>query len=318
MMEHLENIQVTLAAGESSPRRGPLASGAADPNITRTCPDCGTIGSGTYCSLCGEVLEPKLPPVHHYLKEFLHDLLALDSKLVRTVPALLFRPGFLTQEYIAGRRKRYLIPSRLYLLTAFLVFFALGSYLHNEGASLMSNKSSHVTYSFRNVKIGDVKDEDARPYIQKLLSLAITVSPYVILLGSTPLFALILKVLYRKKKRLFVEHLVFAFHLFAFALPVLVAGTFISPKYGALASLILFMVYLFIAMRRVYHDRGAGLVFRFAVSTFSYFGIAMFAIVVSIVAGYAMGVYAGDLPDIRNSHGGFPGPVLHDTIFKSP
>jgi hypothetical protein len=38
--------------------------------------------------------------------------------------ALLFRPGFLTREYLAGRRKRYVRPARLFLVSS-IVMFAL-------------------------------------------------------------------------------------------------------------------------------------------------------------------------------------------------
>jgi hypothetical protein len=311
MIDHLENIQITLAAGESNP----VAAGTTNSNTARHCPDCGTAGTGTYCSACGEVMGPALPPVHHYLKEFVHDLLALDSKLVRTVPALLFRPGFLTTEYLAGRRKRFFIPSRLYLLTAFLVFLVLASYLHKQFALLSSPPviaGGHVTnfqYSFNGVK-----GEEGKRVAERLIALSITVSPYVILLGSTPIFALILKLLYRKKKKLYVEHLVFAFHFFAFALVVLVAGIVVDTQYGFLMGIVLFFVYLFLALKRVYADHGAGLFFRFAASGVSYFAIALIAIIVSVVAGYGVGVITGDLPDFRHSHG----VIFHDTLIRTP
>jgi hypothetical protein len=34
---------------------------------------------------------------------------ALDGRLWRTLGALLFRPGFLTREYLAGRRRRFAV-----------------------------------------------------------------------------------------------------------------------------------------------------------------------------------------------------------------
>ena len=50
---------------------------------------------------------------------------ALDGRLWKTLGALLFRPGFLTREYFAGRRKRYIRPARLFLVTSLLLFAAL-------------------------------------------------------------------------------------------------------------------------------------------------------------------------------------------------
>src|SRR2546430_12999433 len=98
----------------------------------RTCPDCATEAAAFYCPQCGEEMEPTLPTVKHYFQELLGEFLALDSKLVRTIPAFLFRPGFLTTEYIEGRRQRYLRPSRVYLLVAIPMFFFVGMRMHEK------------------------------------------------------------------------------------------------------------------------------------------------------------------------------------------
>ena len=50
---------------------------------------------------------------------------ALDGRLWKTLGALLFRPGFLTREYFAGRRRRYIRPARLFLVASLLMFAAL-------------------------------------------------------------------------------------------------------------------------------------------------------------------------------------------------
>jgi hypothetical protein len=47
-----------------------------------------------------------------------------------TLKDLLFKPGFLTKEYMKGRRKNYLHPVRMYVFTSavfFLVFYSLFS-----------------------------------------------------------------------------------------------------------------------------------------------------------------------------------------------
>ncbi len=67
-----------------------------------------------------------------------------------------------------------------------------------------------------------------------------------------PLFALILKLLYVRRKRFYVEHFVFALHVHAFAFLTLTMILLIpSPLVGTLL-LIWFLVYLFVALRRVY------------------------------------------------------------------
>jgi len=57
-----------------------------------------------------------------------------DSRLWRTVWPLLARPGFLTREYFAGHRARYLQPFRLYLIMSVL-FFVLSAVLTGGSGS---------------------------------------------------------------------------------------------------------------------------------------------------------------------------------------
>lgn len=59
------------------------------------------------------------------LREAAGRYVALDGRLWRTLLALLFRPGFLTREYFAGRRRRYIRPARLFLLFSIGLFALL-------------------------------------------------------------------------------------------------------------------------------------------------------------------------------------------------
>ncbi len=62
------------------------------------------------------------------LLDVLEDQLALSGALPRTLFALLFRPGRLTNEYIRGRIVSYIAPFRLYLVASVL-FFLLFSFI---------------------------------------------------------------------------------------------------------------------------------------------------------------------------------------------
>ena len=53
--------------------------------------------------------------------------LSIDSKLAHSLPALLFRPGFLTQEYLNGKRQRYLDPVRMFI-TIVVIYFIVASW----------------------------------------------------------------------------------------------------------------------------------------------------------------------------------------------
>jgi hypothetical protein len=69
-----------------------------------------------YCPNCGQETNLALPTVRAMLREAAGRYVALDGRMWRTLAALLFRPGFLTREYLAGRRRRYIRPARLFLV----------------------------------------------------------------------------------------------------------------------------------------------------------------------------------------------------------
>ena len=90
------------------------------------CANCGTPVRGHFCGHCGQKLADPVHSLRHFRAEALEDLTHADSRLWRTLIALLFRPGFLTREFLDGRRVRYLPPLRLYLVLSF-VFFLLAA-----------------------------------------------------------------------------------------------------------------------------------------------------------------------------------------------
>jgi Protein of unknown function (DUF3667) len=78
--------------------------------------------------MCGqENLEPK-ETVWHLVQHFFNDITHFDGKFFSTVKLLLRKPGFLSAEYIAGRRMSYLNPIRMYVFTSaffFIILFSL-------------------------------------------------------------------------------------------------------------------------------------------------------------------------------------------------
>ncbi|HYL01164.1 MAG TPA: DUF3667 domain-containing protein [Steroidobacteraceae bacterium] len=105
----------------------PAAPAAAAP--AARCDNCGAGVAGRYCGNCGQRLEPPVHSLWHFLAIAFEDVTHADSRLWRTLRALLFRPGFLTQEFLAGRRARYLPPVRLYLVLS-VTFFLCASLMH--------------------------------------------------------------------------------------------------------------------------------------------------------------------------------------------
>ena len=93
------------------------------------CDNCGASVAGRYCGNCGQRFEAPVHSLGHFLSVAFEDVTHADSRLWRTLAALLFKPGYLTHEFLAGRRARYLPPVRLYLVLS-VVFFLCASLLH--------------------------------------------------------------------------------------------------------------------------------------------------------------------------------------------
>ena len=94
------------------------------------CSNCGATRTGAYCSDCGQSAREFKRPIWELALEFLKSQIDLDSRMVRTLRALLFKPGFLTNEFARGRRADYVSPVRLYLVIS-VAFFAMLS-LHQD------------------------------------------------------------------------------------------------------------------------------------------------------------------------------------------
>jgi hypothetical protein len=255
------------------------------------CADCGATLSGPFCSQCGEhVIDRHSLTLWHFINHnVLHEFSHVDGKIFRTFRYLLFKPGFLSVEYFAGRRQRYINPVRL-LLTC-LVILAL---LPNPGSMTMAigrlrlnllppNPPSAATIKDTVDKL-DVfgilgtlmasenqhKDLQAEASVEKF-NHALKAYATAISLSNVILLALFLAVLYHKLRPLFVEHLVFSLHLASFVVlfsavpgPVFsvlakfVHRSALNPIGGILAfSLIaLEMIYLYKAILRFYWPDG--------------------------------------------------------------
>ena len=109
-----------LIAAAVEPRAGGAASaGSADGGAA--CLNCGAMVTGAYCAACGQ-------PAHIHRSfvslghDIVHGVTHFDTKLWRTLPELVFRPGRLTRRYIDGERAKFISPMALYLLSVFLMY----------------------------------------------------------------------------------------------------------------------------------------------------------------------------------------------------
>jgi hypothetical protein len=92
------------------------------------CVSCAAPLTGPYCARCGErAFDPAALTLRHFLVHTVaNELLNVDSALWRTLRLLFVRPGALSLEFAAGRRRPYVNPFRL-LLIAIVAYAVMSS-----------------------------------------------------------------------------------------------------------------------------------------------------------------------------------------------
>lgn len=109
----------------------------------KICLNCGAALHGRFCHYCGqENIEPK-DSFWHLVTHFIYDIIHFDGKFFSTLKSLLFRPGFLSHEYLRGRRADYLHPIRMYVFTSaffFLIFFSF--YQKEDEINIQENQDT--------------------------------------------------------------------------------------------------------------------------------------------------------------------------------
>lgn len=248
------------------------------PPKTERCLNCYEPTPGAYCASCGQRNADYRVSLRELVGDALDGLFQIDSRISRTILPFLFRPGFLTREYNAGRRMRYTSPLRMYLLLSVTYFFAL-SLLRVDNAIQFSGNGDkpggakiesklavratdevrpptvHTGIAWLDQRMGSQilalkhlpHDEAKRRFVDTFLA---QVSKILFVL--LPMFAVLLKLLYLRSRRFYIEHLTFALHLHAFVFFLLLLC--LIPQVRAHPGLvgILCYVHLILALRTVY------------------------------------------------------------------
>ena len=87
------------------------------------CANCGTPLLGEHCYACGQPVKGLVRHFSSLIGDVLDSVFEWDGRLPRTLWPLLGKPGYLSNEYLAGRRIRYVSPFRLFFFLAVLTFF---------------------------------------------------------------------------------------------------------------------------------------------------------------------------------------------------
>lgn len=191
-----------------------------------------------FCDACGQSVKEFSRPWLEIVREVVRETLDLDGRMFQSLVLLMTRPGFLSAEYIRGRRVSYTPPVRMYLVISLLFFLVLPLILPEPRNVSPDHQFSVDLYSK---------------------------GMFVML----PVFALLLKLFYRRS--FYWDHLVFSVYLFSASYVVfafLLSLETLADEYLPIALvqfvLLLYMVgYWLLALRNVYEENWLRTVFKF-------------------------------------------------------
>src|SRR5213592_3935172 len=128
------------------------------------CENCGALLTGHYCAQCGQAAVDYRRSFRHVVADVLESFLNWDSKFFTTIALLILKPWRLTNEFLAGKRVRYVNPLRLYLLASILFFFAV-----NYGAKDLRLQPGKLGPKDRAELEADLKKGDLPPAAREQL-----------------------------------------------------------------------------------------------------------------------------------------------------
>lgn len=314
-----------------------------EPGQTVSCPNCGANHDADfpYCPHCGQKAESSVMGFGDMVLDLLGAFFSFDSKALRSLPLLLFKPGSLTLAYLAGKRETYLNPFRFFLFLSIVLFLLLPLVVHDGDIfkPTMNGNGSGEADSLVNALLGEL-DEKGMPVAsvdtagtqeetgnlrwsidrkqedqgiihfndpdslgnnrwQQAVELASQGHTYQAAVDSVypersrftrlalkqglklhlkkgaglvgafldttsytlflflPAFALLLKLFYVRRKRYYIEHLVFSMHFFSFFFFMLIIYVLLFRFAGAIPFwplALLATAYLYLAMLRVYRQ----------------------------------------------------------------
>jgi hypothetical protein len=253
------------------------------------CLNCGALTPDAYCGHCGQRNADYRESMREVVGEVAEEIFQLDSRIAKTIVPFLFQPGRLTKEFVEGRRVRYSSPLRLFLFTSALYFVAgwlapgrahflewSGSaqkrtvelwpterpdagaddakplfYADDDGGLLDERPDGGESRfaAFQRERVDEWRKEPGNIAKQRMSEFVIASVPKAVFV-LMPLFALLLALFFRKPKRFYLEHFIFALHYHSFLFVVMAIGQLIHSLEGALG--LAAVVYLALSLRRVY------------------------------------------------------------------
>lgn len=265
------------------------------------CLNCGAEVTGKFCSKCGQENIETRENFFHLVGHFISDYLHFDSKFFRSLIPLFTKPGFLTKQYWEGKRVHYIHPLRLFFFVTIVFMISTAVFYNRFGKDIKEKfsfqddalarldtvklstlpDSSKIFLAGRkdSVMVKDVKKELAKDKRQLRKFRAGFDKAFVNLKYVSffllPVYALIFKMLFLRRKSFYVDHLVYAMHLQTFAY-CLFTVIFLLPLFLSLSidvirqiSVLSILTYIILSLRYLYVQSWWKTVLKSLIATFA-------------------------------------------------
>lgn len=248
------------------------------------CLNCGTTAPGNYCSACGQETNIQPPRIEEFIRHFFGNYISVKGTLAQTLWMLISRPGQLTVDYLAGKRRLHVLPMRLYLAVSFFVFLWLAVLASSDWMPWRHRAPTSSGDLILQVGLTEIKlSSDAKclptddqsfgrdfcerinqrfqslPAPERRATLANLSKRFVQYNGYAqfllmPFFAFLLLFIYENRIAFVGEHMVFSVHIHTFVLMVTALSAALPYAVGKWSEVVT-TIYLLIALRRVYGGR---------------------------------------------------------------
>lgn len=224
-------------------RRKPLPLPSASPcpmshtkyRAETNCLNCGAQVTHKFCPECGQANIELRDSFVHIVGHFISDYLHYDSKFFKGLLPLFTRPGYLTRQYLEGKRVSNIHPLRLFFFCTIFMVLISNLYYHkfeeSIGGEIITQEkvspadSTQVSPQKKpfGIRITTTDDgakgkktpqqmmQDARTGLSEFFHNLKYISFFLL-----PVYALIFKLFYVRRKTYYVDHLIYTIHLQSF------------------------------------------------------------------------------------------------------
>jgi len=218
-------VSVGQDVTEPSVDSSPTADGSPEP-----CLSCGEQAMNAYCAVCGERRRAEADySLRRFIAHAIQMVTNLDSTAGRSFACLFLWPGHLTAEHFVGRRRPYLNPLKLFLISNvfFFAIISIGSSGGGPFTTTLSDQLRHHPYSSAlhgvstgaGVTFGELLDDPLafRSYAQTYNTMTHMLAKSLVIV-MVPIWALLSWLLYGRSARFYAQHLVFSLHVWGYIL----------------------------------------------------------------------------------------------------